>query len=230
MAQTEYPSSRPKRCKVTNWRPGVARSATESTLGLSRRRWRRRLIGRAARNIQRPQLFGVRIHLVEFILQLGLHSVEFSGQFNQLIDLRFLAVGIGDDIHRRGHLSVACEDGRLQVHRHGFTIGCCGKFVARPVARTPRGCRTYAAAVGFLSEHAGHGERVFDHAPRVSPDCAVPIQLQMGEAAAVLQQSRIRFIHYDLDGLTESVRVLRFLRQIKDELSRARVAGRLSLS
>ena len=27
-------------------------------------------------------------------------------------------------IHRRGHVSVACEGGRIQVHRQRFTIGC----------------------------------------------------------------------------------------------------------
>lgn len=49
------------------------------------------------RAIERPQPFGVGIHLVEFILQIGLHPAEFSPhQLNQLIDLGFLAVDIGD--------------------------------------------------------------------------------------------------------------------------------------
>jgi hypothetical protein len=64
------------------------------------------------RNIERPQLFGVGIHLVEFILQIGLHLPEFSPhQLNQLIDIGSLVVGIRDDTHRRGHASVASEDG-----------------------------------------------------------------------------------------------------------------------
>ena len=61
------------------------------------------------RNVERPQPFGVGIHFVEFIPQIGLHPAEFSLQvLNQLIiDLGFLAVGIRDDIRRRGHVSVA---------------------------------------------------------------------------------------------------------------------------
>jgi hypothetical protein len=63
----------------------------------------------AVRNIERPQPFGIGIHFVEFILQIGLHPAKFSPQvFNQLIiDLGFLAVDIRNDIRRRGHVSVA---------------------------------------------------------------------------------------------------------------------------